>query len=391
MLMDPKGNAPNSKGNVVNRYYQASDIVTAPNAPDIPFAPNFTGNTPGANYTYDASVVDPAGINYQFFNTLGQFTTVINGIDAETNGHSTGSRNAWSGRLTQGTPAFAALLAASIAGELPMSFITNGGYDYTGGYVAPTRVGDPNSLQALIQPNRINPNNEDSALYHTEETMARINKARQARVAAKQEIQNLPRLSNALSLLYTSRLGMADLKKINQFLPDDLGNGLARQASIALAAFAAWLTQCANLSTGGFDTHGNNTNGQSNRQAILLQGVLDLFSRAQAMGIREKLVVMVGSDFGRSFKINDGNGKDHWSVTSTMLISEQLPGNRVVGASTDAGLAEKISFTSFKPDAAGATLKHGHVHKWLRKWAGIEDAEAVKLFPLKAEGSIDLG
>jgi hypothetical protein len=378
MLMDPKGNAPNSQNNVVNTYYSEGEILTAGN---IPYAPNFTGA---------GNPADPNGINNVFFNRFFQDMTVFNGIDAETNGHDSGQRNTWSGRLTQGTPAFAALLAAAKAGDLPMAFLTNGGYDTTGGYIAPTRIGNTNALQALIQPNRLNPTDENSALYHTEETMARINEARQARLQELQEIQNLPRIDNALSLLYTSRLGMGDLKKINDFLPDDLGQGLARQANIALAAYAAGLTQCVNISTGGFDTHGNNEVAQTTRQGVLLQGVMDLFDRAEELNIADQLVVMIGSDFSRTFRINEGNGKDHWSVASTMLISSQIPGNRVIGATNDAGIAEKVNLSTLQVDPGGDTLKHGHIHKWLRKFTGIQDDQAVKLFPLNAEGEIEL-
>jgi uncharacterized protein (DUF1501 family) len=193
-----------------------------------------------------------------------------------------------------------------------------------------------------------------------------------------------------MSLLYTSRLGMADLKRINDYLPADLGDGMARQAAIAVAAYKANLTKCANLSRGGFDTHGNNAQGQTNSGGQLLQGVIDLFDQAEALNIADELVVLVGSDFTRTWSINTGNGKDHWSVASMMIISSQLPGNRVFGATNLQGQAQKVDLATLQV-GGNDQLKNGHIHKWLRKWSGIQDDKNVRMFPLNAEGEIDLG
>jgi uncharacterized protein (DUF1501 family) len=368
LLFDPKGNGVNSEGFAVNDGFGAGEILTAGN---IAYA--------------------PIGNNKAFFDRFYQQLLVVRGIDCETNGHDSGQRNTWSGRLNDGTPAFGALLAAVAAAGKPMSFITNGGYDYTGGVVAPTRLGNNiDSLQALMYPNRINPQQQDGPTYHTEATYARIAEARRARIERQQAAQHLPRIDEAMSLLYTSRLGMADLKKLGEYLPDDLGNGMRRQAAIAVAAYKSGLSQVANLSLGGFDSHGNNDAQQEQQLTQLLQGVMDLYDIAETLGVADELVVVMGSDFGRTPKYNEGNGKDHWSVGGMMLMGKGIQGNRVIGETTDGVRHKKIDPKTLAPSEGGIALKNGHVHRWLRKISAIESSDVVKEYPLSAPEELAL-
>ena len=47
--------------------------------------------------------------------------SVLNGIDTSTNNHDAGSRTMWSGRLAEGYPSLAALIAANKGGGSPMA------------------------------------------------------------------------------------------------------------------------------------------------------------------------------------------------------------------------------------------------------------------------------
>lgn len=384
MFLTPKGNAVNSKGFVVNRAYAAPAVSTG--ASNIDYAPD----TLDAQMAY-VNAIGP--VKKTFFDTYGSVMTIIRGIDCQTNGHDAGQRNTWSGRLTDGSPAFAALLAAATGRDKPLAFIANGGYDYTAGVVAPTRLGDTDALAPLIYPNRMNPEDANSELHMTEETFKRVVATRQERLNRYQQLQNLPKIKNAMSLLYTSRLGMDELKKINDFLPpaDQMGDGMARQANIALAAWLAGLTVSATLSTGGFDTHGNTDQDTEIQIAEYVLGVTALFQRAETLGVADRLVVAMGSDFGRTPEYNDADGKDHYSVGAMCVIGRGITGNRVVGGTDDAVDFQKLNLDSLQVDAGGIGLECGHVHKWLRRYFGIDTHEVVKTFPISSEGDINLG
>jgi len=377
MLCDPKGNEKNSEGVVVNNF-TPDQILSAGNIkfPDI-------------------------GNNKQFFERFKDICTVINGVDCETNGHDSGSRNTFSGRLNINTPALPALLALALNPELPMSFITNGGYDATDGVIASTRLGG-GGLSDLIHPNLIyvDQNNFDaSPKFLDQASIDLITKARDERLMALQKVQNLPRQQSAMSMLYTSRVGMSDMKKIQEHLDAikakidfgkyGSGQGLAQQAYVAIAAYKAGLTQSVNLAVGGFDTHSNHDNQQQNAQDALRSGVMALYDIAEAAGCADDMFVLVGSDFGRTPKYNDGNGKDHWSVGSMLLLSPHIPGNRVIGSTDDTFRYEKLDLATLKAGGSGI-LKPGHVHKWLRTFAGIDQNEIVRRYPISVKGEIDL-
>ncbi len=375
-VTNPKGNVNNGEGFAVN-----SD-----------FAPGDIRSVAGTNITYA-----PVGNNQQFFDTYGSIMTVINGVDMETNAHDRGQQVMMSGRIQQNSPALPALIAAAHGGAKPLSFITNGGYDSTFGVpVSKTRLGNTNSLLPLIYPNVQNTfgdNVEDNERFHTDETFNRIMATRQARLNDMQTAQHLPLIKKKMNLLYTARQGMGDLKKITDFLPDPLSqSSIERQSEIALAAYAAGLCQTATLTVGGFDSHGNNDQQQDNQRTALFQGIMRFMQRAEELNVADEVVVFVGSDFGRTPRYNDAQGKDHWTV-GTMLIldpSGEIPGGRVFGGTDEVGQYEKV-------DGAGkvggnVTIKNSTIHQWARKYAGIEDNEVVKLFPLSVgDNVVDFG
>lgn len=379
MLCDPKGDEKNSEGYSVNNF--KLDKIASAGAityPDI-------------------------GNNKAFFERFKDIATVINGIDCETNGHDSGQRNTFSGRLNMNTPALPALIAVALNPELPMSFVTNGGYDETDGVIASTRLsGGGGALNGIIHPNLVYVDQNDFAAspkFLEEGSMDLIRKARDERLLSLQKAQNLPRQQDAMSLLYTSRVGMGDMKKIQEHLDAikakidfgkyGSGQGLAQQAYVAIAAYKAGLTQTVNLSVGGFDTHSNHDNNQQNAQDALRSGIIALYDIAEAANCAEDMFVVVGSDFGRTPMYNPGQGKDHWSVSSMLMLSPHIKGNRVLGATDDTFRYKKIDLASFAVDGP-SVLKMGHIHKWLRQFAGIDEHPLVRRYPISVKGDLDL-
>jgi hypothetical protein len=337
-------------------------------------------------------VYAPTGNNQAFFERFKDQMVVINGINTQTNGHDVGTRNSGAGDLRDGFPAFAALVAAAKSEGKPMGFITNGGYDETAGVIGATRFGNLNVIQELIHPNRITANNDDSPTYHTEAAWNNIKKARQERLKRMQETQQLPRMNGAQSLLYSARLGDGKLAPLLDYLPEQLSpNGLARQAEVALAAYKAGLTTAVNLSQGGFDTHSNNFNTQQTRLTSLTDGVTALFNRAEELNIADELFVVMCSEFGRSPKINDGNGKDHYAVGSMICMGSGVKGNRVVGATDEKQAYKKVDPKTLEAtNTGGVTMTNAHIHRALREHAGIAEMDSVSSFQLKAEESLPI-
>ena len=376
-LCDPKGFKTPDDPDALNRSYATSDILSAGN---IKYAP--LGNA-----------ADPEGYDnyYQtWFDKHYQNLMVLNGVDTATNGHDSGIRHCMCGRLAEGFPSFGALAAAVAGKELPMSYLSFGGYDETMGLVARTRSGNTNALARIAYPDRRDPNDAES-VWHSQAASDRIRQAQEERRTHLEDIENLPRTRHMIGMLYAARTGSNELKKLQEYLPDELsGNGNERQAQVALAAYRAGICASVNMSIGGFDTHGNHDANHIPRLVQLLEMIDFLWQEAESQGIADRLTVLVGSDFGRTPHYNDGNGKDHWSVTSMMLMGKGIPGNTVIGGTDEGHSPLTINPSSLAIDPNGIRLEPRHVHKSLRRLAGIDDTEQGKMFPLMIPDEEDI-
>jgi hypothetical protein len=359
LLCDPKGRNSEDDPNPVNMYFK-DEILTAGN---IQYA--------------------PVGYNDTFFQKYYQYLLIINGMDMQTNGHDSGSRHTWSGKLMEGFPSLAALIAANFGPELPMSYLSFGGYDMTSGLVARTRAGNVNALGRIAYPERVDPGDADNR-FHSVKAEELIKSAKTGRHDAQLATTMLPAEHKAMSAMFTAGTGANELKLLQEYLPDELANDneLRRQAQVALAAYRAGICISVNLNTGGFDTHGDHDNTHVPSLQRLLEGVDAIYQEAELQQVADNIIVVVGSDFGRTPHYNDTNGKDHWSVTSMMLMGKGISGNRVVGATTDEYQPRTIDPGSLAVSDSGVRIEPQHVHYELRKLAGITENTFATLFPI---------
>ncbi|MFT5431862.1 MAG: hypothetical protein ACI9OJ_002560 [Myxococcota bacterium] len=365
-LCDPKGRANEEEEDPVNMYF-TGDIGEAGN---IRYA--------------------PVGSNKAFFDKHHSRTLVINGLDMGTNSHTVGTRHQWSGKLSEGYPSVGALIAGTTTRESPLAYVSFGGYDFTAGTVAPTRLGNLGVLERIAWPNRVD-GGEDSSLFHSDATFQRIVAAQNRRRGYLESQPLLPKARHGLGQLFSARVNNNEVKKLGEFLPDDLeSDSLRRQVQLTMAAFRAGLAKTASLSRGGFDTHGNHDQNHIPNLSNLMEGVDFAWDEAERQGLADQLVVVIGSDFARTPRYNQGNGKDHWSVSSTIVMGKGVPGNRVIGATTHRQSPINVDPGSLATvDSGGLTLEPKHLHRALRKLAGVADAElATSQFPLS--GAEDL-
>jgi uncharacterized protein (DUF1501 family) len=88
------------------------------------------------------------------------------------------------------------------------------------------------------------------------------------------------------------------------------------------------------LTYGGWDMHGNITAGMRRLMPALDQALAALINDLQQRGLLERTLVMVSSEFGRTPKINNNAGRDHWpKVFSVMLAGGGIQGGAIHGTS----------------------------------------------------------
>ena len=365
---DPKG----SDGPVIiNRGFKMAEI-----------APIGAFKTPPATIDYGANGMKPFDFVTKYKNQL----LVVNGIDTTTGNHDTGTRVIWSGRVAEGYPGFGAVLAAAKTPGNPLGFISSGGYEATAGLTSLTRLGNIDTTQRIAYPNRRDPANPMS-LYHTNATWDRINQTQRERLVSLRDGTQVPRLHRGQAALYLARDPANDLASLAAALPTQAAinaasNGLLKQAMVAVSGFKSGLAVAANLSIGGFDTHGNHDGNHIPQLGTLLAGIDLIMTEITNAGLQNKVVIAVGSDFGRTPAYNAQNGKDHWNITSMMFMGPGIAGGRVVGGTDATFKAKTFNPATLAEDPNGIRIKPEHIQKALRELAGVADSDPARQFPL---------
>ncbi len=367
-LMDPKG------VNDINRLYQQGDILTHG---AIKFAPNAKAIGKKADRMS----------NEDFFRRYGPELLVFNGLDYSVNNHAPCSRYMATGHLDSlAYPTFAALVAACRGATCPLAFLTFGNYSNTGNIVPMARVPYLPTLARIANADCVEGNAQSP--YHDDFALDRIEAALKAETDSRLAGSTgslLPRVERAQSVLYAAQVNSKALQRVTPFIAaKQPKERLQQQAEIALASFKAGICVSANLSIGQFDSHANNDRDQMDLLPELLAGIDYLLRRAEALKIRDRIVVVMQSEMGRTPSYNKGEGKDHWSIGSAMFLGPGLKGNRVIGATDDGQFLRPIdpatlALTDDKTKAL--RVRPEHLHTALRDLAGITDHAFSKQYP----------
>ena len=295
------------------------------------------------------------GDEIDFFAENARFLRVVNGVDHRTVSHDIGPRHAFSGSLREGFPAIGALVAAVQGPNAPLAFLSTGGFDDTQGIVTLTRSGRQNILRELARPNT-SAGLTTNPTFLTSDVDALVQRAQGARDARRgsllQARKALAKVRNNHAALTNARGAedaFLDLANVLDATPaTNDRNSLISAAGLVLAGMRSDPVACtsAHLSFGNFDTHSDHDDagtGHRARMKDLLEGIAHLIDEVENNPANAPLrtrgvLVYVSSDFGRT-AYNGGEdegsrGKDHWPVTSCLLIGLGSMAANVGGGTT---------------------------------------------------------
>lgn len=349
-----------------------------------------------------ASFSNDAGYSFgTFFQNQKEQLLVINGVFTATAGHATGACLAASGRLQPGHPSLFAMIAKHGGAGMTMPFIASGGgYTHTAGLVAPTWISDTQFLDQLAFTNK-HPNGNQTFYFEAEKDLLRA--AQAARLDRLINGEQRAHIRTSLERLRSAREGASTLADFKAMFDEgaavsvpssdnktQVAVSVFKQGFKALVGYRAGLTAAAVIQGGSFDTHGNHDALQPRNLQGLLWG-LDLLMQ-EAVAREVPMVVLVTSEFGRTATYNVDAGKDHWPVTSWMML--QTPGlelfssGRLVGQTQYDGAAQQIGYESIDPQTlaiseSGIPITPDGLHVALRQLSGVNALpESTQQFPL---------
>lgn len=316
---------------------------------------------------------------------------VINGIDAATNDHVAGTRHFASGRLQQGHPNIAALVAGCHAPQFPMAYQVYGlGYHETSGVVATTRA-HRSRIDELSFPERTVASSATSPPYHLPENVERLQRYRQERAERVLDQQSLRRYQSAIGSMMVARAGANQLRKLQDVLPPPAASPIQQQVQLMVAGYKASVSIGGSLSVSGYDTHADHDALHVPRMADFLDILVFLLEEAERQGVADDLLVLVTSEFGRHAAYNPSGGKDHWPITSALVCGGRVQGNRVIGGTDEnlhARLINPITLELTDDPDMGMSLTPAHLHDYVRRLAGIHDCAVAARFPLEIGAAV---
>jgi Protein of unknown function (DUF1501) len=157
---------------------------------------------------------------------------------------------------------------------------------------------------------------------------------------------------------------------------------------LGLLAFKTGQAISLNMSIGFFDTHSTHYANHPLYLAHILMATRYVIQKAEELGLSDRLYLVVGWEFGRTPKLNMGQGKDHWNVTSTLLAGPGIRGGRTLGGTDEALRPLKVNPADLSEpaqatdDSGWTRITPTHVQRALRKLTGLEASPHSDQYPL---------
>ena len=147
-----------------------------------------------------------------------------------------------------------------------------------------------------------------------------------------------------------------DLAQEKPAVADTFGDTNFGQSCLLAARLVESGVRFVTLSLGGWDTHQDNFARLRDKQCPQLdQGVAGLIAGLEQRGLLESTLVVVTGEFGRTPKINERGGRDHWPRGMAVLLAGGgIAGGRAVGASDDKGMGP--AGDGYSPDDLAVTI-----------------------------------
>ena len=149
-----------------------------------------------------------------------------------------------------------------------------------------------------------------------------------------------------------------DLTRESPSVSGMFGDGGFSQSCLLATRLVESGVRLVNVQLGGWDTHRDNFNHlKDNNLPNLDDGLTGLFRALEAKGLLKTTAVFVTGEFGRTPKINQRGGRDHYPrAMFCLLAGGGMEGGRVIGASDEKGEGPRDRVIS--PDDVAATFYH---------------------------------
>lgn len=283
-----------------------------------------------------------------FFERYAENSIVINGLQVRSIAHESCATRILTGTSNELAPDIGMMYAASRQTQSPIPYFVLGNQAYggqQGQFMA--RAGTIGQFVRLLGEERsynrlfLRPSTQ---FYPSEAEQALIEgyldteAARYLPDSASRQVQDFSRMRQNGTVLHSAYAG--------QDAPG-FQLELRGQIDLAIRTLQSGVSRVIQLEhEKDWDTHSNNELRQIVAYEHLFSELAYLIGQLEIAGLWSNTLVQVVSEMSRTPKLNDQDGKDHWPVASSLIMSGALEGGRTIGATDDDMLGLPINLES---------------------------------------------
>ena len=164
--------------------------------------------------------------------------------------------------------------------------------------------------------------------------------------------------SEAVRLLKSPDLEAFDIKKEDAATKESYGGNRIGQGCLLARRLVEKGVRFVEVEHGGWDNHNDIYESFSDRAGQLDTAIATLMDDLQERGLLSKTMIVLGTEFGRTPKINQNAGRDHHpGCFSAMIAGAGVKGGRVVGKTDKIG--KSVEEGHCYPQDLNATIAYG--------------------------------
>jgi len=160
----------------------------------------------------------------------------------------------------------------------------------------------------------------------------------------------------AVTLMKSRDLDAFDLSKESQEMRDLYGEHSFGQGCLLARRLSESGIRSVEVQMGGWDTHQENFERVQSNTAVLDQAMSALLGDLASRGLLEETLVVLTTEFGRTPRINQNNGRDHYpKAFSAVIAGGGVKGGTVYGKTDEHGtkpIENAIKVTDFNATVA---------------------------------------
>ena len=174
------------------------------------------------------------------------------------------------------------------------------------------------------------------------ETLAKFNQRFTGNSTDERLVSTQTSIDDAVRLMRSPALEAFEFSKVPAGTLERYGNNPFGRGALLAKRLVEKGVRFIQINRGGFDVHTNAFPAMRDHGEVMDPALASLIQDLSETGLLEKTMVVMLSEFGRTPKVNDDAGRDHWaSVFSGFFAGGGIKAGTVVGSSDEDGAEPK--------------------------------------------------